>query len=310
MKKHIPLYSTLSFLMLPLFLVGCSEKDPVTPDPGPTSTRIDIFANHMGGSKVLVDPADLDATSWVPSEQINLNGGAYTIASDANGFYLDLGASAPEGDLYAIYPATVKDGNGNDIAVTNNGTAGCAIDIHSLAVTLHNDGKHDVYFPMAAYAASGSTALYFDHLTGGLKLKLTNTTSTTVTRIVVTATQNDGSPAIYKDVKPSWASAQLPGLPGGEVGENDGDVSALFISDMTLIMNSQDGEGIITSGVTVPTGANGITFCIPMLAKELKTLTITGYNGDTQIFQKNKTLDAATNIIQNNMYNIPTIPIN
>ena len=163
---------------------------------------------------------------------------------------------------------------------------------------------------MAASATSGSTELRFDHLTGGLKLKLTNTTSTTVTRIVVTATQNDGSPAIYKDVKPSWASAQLPGLPSGEVGENDGDVSALFISDMTLIMNSQDGEGIITSGVTVPTGANGITFCIPMLAKELKTLTITGYNGDTQIFQKSKTLDAATNIIQNNMYNIPTIPIN
>jgi hypothetical protein len=293
---------------------GCA-KDSVAPESAATGHRISIFAGTMGanGSKILMDPSNVDSACWVANEQIDLNGTPYPIGGNiTNGFYLDLGNNDVSGTLYAIYPATVKDNLGNDIAVTNNGTNGCAIDIHSLAVNIHSDGKHDVIFPMAATAAANSTSLHFDHLTGGLKLTLKNNSTTAakvVDRLVVTATQDGGSPAIYKDIKPTWAGSQLPGIPGGEVGEITGDQGAQFISSMTLKMNSQDNGGNVTLSVTIP--ANGsISFCIPMLANELKNLTITGYNGDTQVFQKTKELPSAISIPRNQMYNIPTININ
>lgn len=297
-------------LLAAVLATGCA-KDSVAPESATTGHRISIFAGGMGsnGSKILMDPANPNNGCWVADEEIDLGGTPYRIGGDATaGFYLDLGSNNVAGRLYAIYPATVKDTLGNDIVVTNGAGGGvCAIDIRSLAVNIHSDGKHDVVFPMAADTTENSTALRFDHLTGGLKLTLSNSTAHTVTRLVVTAKKADGSPAIYRDIAPSWAGSLLPALPI-EHGQ-DGDQSAQFISDMTLMMNSQAGGGTITHSVTISAGSS-ISFCIPMLAQELKVLTITGYNGNTQVFQKSRTLDAAISVNANQMYNIPTIEIN
>ena len=53
-----------------------------------------------------------------------------------------------------------------------------------------------------------------------------------------------------------------------------------------------------------------ITFCIPMLAKNLKYLQITGYNGSTQVFQTSKKdIGTARDIERNKMYTLPAISI-
>lgn len=269
--------------------------------------RIGIFTNPMAGgdTKVLVNPAAVNNASWVAGEQIDLNGTACTIAGNStDGFYLD-GVAPLSEEMYAIYPATMKDALGNDIVVTNGGDGACAIDIHCLAVNFRGDGTHDVYFPMAAHTAAGGTTLLFDHLTGGLKLTLTNATSDdiTVDRLVVTATQDGGAPAIYKDLRPAWAGSPLPGIPGGEVGAETGDQGAQFISDMTLRMNTNG-----STGVTLTAGSS-LTFCIPMLAKDLRHLAVTGYHNGSPVFSKSKDLGAEKDIERNKMYTLPTINI-
>lgn len=288
-------------MLLTVLAAACGKEEAV-------DGRLRLFAEEMtaatGSSKLLVDPADL-TSQWLTGERINVGGSAYSIVKEDGNYYLGGSSVNLSASLYAIYPATVKDALGNDIVVTNNSAGACAIDIHSLAVNFTGDGRHEVIFPMAAHYTTDSSGLMFRHLTGGLKLTLTNSTSgeITVDRLVITATQDGGSAAIYKDLRPAWAASQLPGIPGGEVGEETGSQGAQFISDITLKLNTNG-----TAGVTIP--GQGITFCVPMLAKDLKTLTVTGYHGGTQVFLKSKTLTTATNIQSNVMYTIPTIGIN
>lgn len=291
--------------LLAVLFVGCSKEDDSVSDG-----RIKLFAEEMthagSNSKLLVNPGDL-SSQWLNGESINVNGNAYTIVKEEDEYYLGGSTATLSAPLYAIYPATTKDTLGNDIVVTNNRTAGCAIDIHSLAVNFSGGGKHEVIFPMAAQYTPDSSGLMFRHLTGGLKLTISNNKASAVIvdSLVVTATRNDNNPAIYKDLKPTWANAQLPGIPGGEVGETTGNVSALFISDMTLKMNTNG-----SAGVTIPENKS-IIFCIPMLAKDLKNLTIKGYNNGVEVFTTpTKTLTSATDVVRNKMYTIPTININ
>lgn len=296
----------IAFILLAVLFAGCSkDNDSAAPF---NAGRIKLFAEQMtnagNNSKLLMDPIGL-TSQWLIGEQININGSAYSIVQEGSNYYLGGSTATLEAPLYAIYPATIKDALGNDIVVTNGSDGACAIDIHSLAVNFTGDGNHEVIFPMAALYTTDSSGLMFRHLTGGLKFTLSNTAAHAVDRLVITATQDGGSPAIYKDLKPAWAGNQLPGIPGGEVGEETGDQGAQFISTMTLRMNSNG-----TAGVTIP--ANGsITFCVPMLALQLKTLTITGYDADDNVVipTRSKTI-TPTNIERNKMYTIPVIEIN
>ena len=297
----------IAIMFFAVLVAGCSKDNNEEGSVVPNDGLLHITAEAINSNaKVLVNPAEPNGASWVAGEQIDLNGTPCTIARRNDYFYLD-GIAPQAVDMYAIYPATIN-ANGNDIAVTNNGSTTCAIDIHSYAIDIHPDGSHDVIFPMAAYTAAGGTSLLFRHLTGALRLTLTGSTTHHVTRLVVTATREDGSAAIYKDLKPSWANGTLPGIPGGEPGSVINDQGAQFISDMTLVMNTNDGNGHLTQGVDIEAG-NSLTFCIPLLVKELKRFAITGYNGDSQLFSKTKTLDNALDVERNKMYNIPEIAI-
>lgn len=285
----------LSFLLM-LLATGC-KKD---------NSRISIYAENMtGDSKVWVDPSDVNGATWTTGETLNLNGDEYTIASDDNGFYV-VNTSVPlEAALYAVYPATTSS-NGNNVTVENSSTSR-TVTINSLAVNFNGDG-HDIVFPMAAYASSGSRKLLFRHLTGGLKLHLTNATATTLTAVkVITYGEGPIDPVNLNEnitVATRWA-VQGPNVPTGGVGQIEGDYDIKYCSEMNFSMMDNG-----TPGVEVPT-TGGLTFCVPVTVSSVKRLVVIGYNASgTPLFSKTMTLATAQPIARNHMYPIPTIQIN
>lgn len=285
----------LSFLLM-LLATGC-KKD---------NSRISIYAENMtGDSKVWVDPSDVNGATWTTGETLNLNGDEYTIASDDNGFYV-VNTSVPlEAALYAVYPATISS-NGNNVTVENSSTSR-TVTINSLAVNFNGDG-HDIVFPMAAYASSGSRKLLFRHLTGGFKLNLTNTTATTLSAVkVITYGEGPIDPVNLNEnitVATRWA-VQGPNVPTGGVGQIEGDYDIKYCSEMNFSMMDNG-----TPGVEVPT-TGGLTFCVPVTVSSVKRLVVIGYNASgTPLFSKTMTLATAQPIARNHMYPIPTIQIN
>ena len=283
-------------LLLMLLAVGC-KKD---------NNRIRILAENMAGeSKVWVDPTDVNGATWITGETINLNGDEYTIASDDNGFYV-VNTSVPlEAALYAVYPATTSS-NGNNVTVENSSTSR-TVTINSLAVNFNGDG-HDIVFPMAAHASSGSRKLLFRHLTGGFKLNLTNTTATTLSAVkVITYGEGPIDPVNLNEnitVATRWA-VQGPNVPTGGVGQIEGDYDIKYCSEMNFSMMDNG-----TPGVEVPT-TGGLTFCVPVTVSSVKRLVVIGYNASgTPLFSKTMTLATAQPIARNHMYPIPTIQIN
>lgn len=278
---------------LVLMATGCKKEDLLS---------IRLLSEPMtGGAKVLVDPANVNNAQWISGEQINLNGTARTITQHGSAYYLDLDAPV-DGDLLAVYPASVDAGGNNVVLNAGRDT----LTINSLNVDFVAGG-HRIIFPMAAQAAEGSESLKFDHLTGGLKLTLSDTASDVnytlgSLRIV---TYGDGSMATpiapRYDVTATWA-LQGPAVPGGEVGETNGDVSVDNASEMHFTF-STDG----TPGKAIADGGS-IIFCVPITVSSVKTLEVTGYGTDgKQLFSRTKTLDEAIAVQRNTMYTIPEI---
>lgn len=279
---------------------GCSKDE--------SDGRLRLFAERLqnGGNKVFVDPATPNGATWNNGETINLNGSAYSIVVENDKYYLNIG-SRPAGQLYALYPATMSDGN--DITVSNNLDGGCAVAIHKLAINFHGSG-HDVVFPMAACVAADADTLLFKHLTGGIKLTISaGSSNVDVDTIIVGALDASDNHVIRKNLTPNgltwggltWTTPTLPAVPGGEVGEETGDVSAKYTDKIVLVMKNNGNTGVrINAG-------QSITFCVPMLADNVKTFTVKGKHGNTVVIDKNATLPEAKNIERNKMYPIPVI---
>ena len=275
-----------------------------------TDGLLRIYANHMngGGSKVWVNPENVSSSaSWVTAEQIDLNGTPYPIAYD-EGYYINTGDAELSSTLYAIYPASVN-ANGNDLSVANNGASASTVIIRSLAVNFRSVGDvegHDIVFPMAATAVAGEGKLFFNHLTGGLKLKLTNTSPNQdytlgSVKVVVYGEDAAPTPLTAHNVTTSW-EIQGPTLPSGEIGEIAGDQSVCYASEMHFSMKT-NGE----AGKEIAHG-NRITFCVPVTVSPVKKLVVTGYGTDgAQLFVRFKELGTAQAIMANYMYNIPEI---
>lgn len=292
MKRTIILL--LSFSLL--FAVGC-KKD---------NSRISLFAENMSGdSKVWVNPANVNGATWIAGETINLNGDVYTIASDDDGFYVANTSVPLEAALSAVYPATISS-NGNDVTVENSSTSR-TVTLNSLAVNF-NGGGHDIVFPMAAYASSGSNKLLFQHLTGGLKLNLTNATATTLSTLkVITYGEGPIQPVIMDNITVTtcWAEQGL-NVPFGGVGQIVGDQDVKYCSEMNFIMMNNGNPG-----VEVPATEGGLIFCVPVTVCSVKRLVVIGYNASgSPLFTKTMTLANAQSIERNHMYPIPTIQIN
>ena len=159
------------------------------------------------------------------------------------------------------------------LVINNNTDAGLVV-IHSLTVNFAADGQK-VYFPMAATAAKDAGTMIFQHLTGGLKLKLKNEKSSglNVAKLVVTVTNASEEGAIYKDLKPEWVGGMLPALPEDEIGHISGDPGAEFVSTMTLYLRDE----VNSLGYKQMGNGDELVFCMPMLAKSVRYLQISGY---------------------------------
>lgn len=294
MKKH----RLIGLAALLALATGCGKD---------VADRISLFANSMGGgAKVWVDPTNVNRATWVAGEGINLNGTSYTITANGNGrFSLEVGPLAE--DMYAVYPATMASG-GNDITVENHDASGATITIKSLAVDFR-DGGHRIVFPMAEKADANATSLYFDHLTAGLRLTLANSSEDGIAvdhlKVVVQGTA--AAPAVRidgVDYTVAWA-VQGPTTPSGDVGGIVGDREVTYSSEMNFQMQTSG-----TAGVTVPAGGN-IQFCVPATMRNVKRLSITGYDAaGQQLFTKSKDLNTPLNLAVNHMYNIPSFNIN
>lgn len=292
MKK----YRLIALMAVALLAAACSKD---------SDSRLRIIAEQMGGdSKVWVDPTDVSASaSWIVGENINLNGTAYPIANDG-GYYLNTGDANLPDNLYAIYPATINT-NGNTITVTNNKASASTVVINSLSVNFRDRG-HDIVFPMATGLTDKSSGkLLFKHLTGGMRLTLTNTTASECTigsvKVVVYGDGAVPTPITAHNVTTSWA-VQGPVLPGDDIGANNENQPIGYASEMhfTLKNNGADGK-TITSG-------SSISFVVPVTITPIKRLMVTGYGTDgAQLFVKDKELPSAQNIQANHMYNIPEI---
>lgn len=276
--------------VLALMAGGCTKDN--------LSIRL-LSESMTSGAKVLVDPTAVSNAQWVSGEQIDLNGSARTITQHDGNFYIDLDAPI-DGALTAVYPASV-DAGGNSVTYSAN-----TVTINNLNVDFRGS-SHRIIFPMAAEAGAGSESLKFDHLTGGLKLTLSDTaTNSSYTlgslRIV---TYGDGSMAApiaaRHGITATWA-VQGPAVPGALPGETNGDVSVINASEMHFTF-STDG----TPGKAIADGGS-ISFCVPITVGSVKTLEVTGYSPDgKQLFSRTKTLDNALTVLANTMYTIPEI---
>ena len=294
MKKH----RLIGLAALLALATGCSKD---------VADRISLFANSMGGgAKVWMNPTNVNSATWVAGEGINLNGTTYAITANGNGrFSLEVEPLAQA--MYAVYPATMNSG-GNDITVENHGASGDTITIKSLAVDFR-DGGHRIVFPMAEKADANATSLYFDHLTAGLRLTLANSSEAGIAvdhlKVVVQGTA--AAPAVTIDgvaYTVAWA-VQGPTTPSGGVGGIVGDRGVTYSSEMNFQMQTAGA-----AGVTVPADSN-IQFCVPATMRNVKRLSITGYDADgRQLFTKSKDLDPSLGLAVNHMYNIPSFNIN
>lgn len=284
---------------------------------GGNDGRIKIFAENMSsgnnGAKVLMDPTNLDGSQWVLGERVNLNGTAYSIVEEGGSFYLNTDGATLRGDnLYAIYPASVEKVNGDHIIVSNNNTDAGSVVIHSLTVNFAADGQK-VYFPMAATAEKNASTMTFKHLTGGLKLSLKNkkTSALNVAKLVVTVTNVSNEGAIYKDLKPAWVGGMLPALPEDEIGNISGDPGAEFVSSMTLYLRDEETSLGYKQMAAKDNSGDELVFCMPLLAKSVKYLQITGYDdsGSTIFTTPQKVIENPFDVARNIMYTIPTINI-
>lgn len=294
MKKH----RLIGLAALLALATGCGKD---------VADRISLFANSMGGdTKVWMNPANVNGATWVADESIDLNGTPYAITANGNGgFSLEVEPLAEA--MYAVYPATMASG-GNDITVENHGASGATITMNRLAVDFR-DGGHRIVFPMASNADANATSLYFDHLTAGLRLTLANSSEAGIAvdhlKVVVQGTA--AAPAVTidgVDYTVAWA-VQGPTTPSGDIGGIVGNREVTYSSEMNFLMQTSG-----TAGVTVPAGGN-IQFCVPATMRNVKRLSITGYDAaGQQLFAKSKDLDTSLDLAVNRMYNIPSFNIN
>lgn len=265
--------------------------------------RLRLFSENMTfiGAKVLVNPTNPSGASWVTGERINLNGTAYPVAYDG-GFYLNTGTDDIPASLLAVYPSDTN-ANGNDVTVSNDGATG-TVTIRNLNVD-YRDGGHRILFPMAAANNSSEKRLLFKHLTAGMRLTLTDTSTAkdyTVGSVKIVTYGDRATAAVLpavNGVSCRWA-VQGPSVPGGEVGGTEDDVSMAYSSEMhfTLKDNGVAGKAISSS----------ISLCIPVTVNRIKTIVVTGYDTDgRQLFSRTKTLGTELNVEANTMYTIPEI---
>lgn len=288
------IYRLTALVLLAMLAVGCNKE---------FDNIFHLVANPMEGddAKVLVTPSDL-GSSWIPGEQINLNGTGYAIKEETPGSYTIECPSTPLAPIYAIYPHSVNAGGNNVVVRYSAGASTMTLKQLAVDYTDNSHTTHKVVFPMAAYQSKVNSLLFFDHLTAGMKFTIENTTSEACTlsavRIYLYGDEAP-TPTDKNGVTVSWEN-QGPIVPDGTIGSITGDVEADYASEMRFAMKTGGEPNVIIEG------NSSITFCVPVTVRSLTSFAVTGYKPDgSELFTFQK--DISRSLELNKMYNMPTI---
>lgn len=142
---------TLLIGAVALMLVGCQKE----------SGSMQLIAESFGGSKAAVDG---EHSYWVNGETVRINGETKTVVVDEESAYV---TDVQEAGIYrALYPNTL------DINATLN-TDAVSVLIPRTYTYKESNGLQHLGVPMAAYG-TGSSRLYFQHLTAALTVEIKN----------------------------------------------------------------------------------------------------------------------------------------
>lgn len=306
-------------LLAALLATGCtkSEQDEVAVTASQnTKSRLWIFANEIGhsGSKVSINPNDpTEDAQWIEDELVSLNGTIYKVAFDnerGQYFLKDLTTDAPiqafPENMSSLYPGASF--GSNVVSIENNGKE---IVLQQLEIGFLEDDRQSMAFPMVAGATANSTELYFDHLSAGVQLTLSNThEAINIDRLTVIVQSNQDVVNLgLDDTIARWA-VEGPWLPLGPVGHNDDEVDVKFSSVMNFVLTDRVND---TPYKTIEQNGE-LKFCVPITISSMKRLKVIGYDdhGDiafyvTKNFYTSTDEEVAVEI--NRMYAFPTIEI-
>ena len=211
--------------------------------------------------------------------------------------------------MTALYPG--KDFDDNKVVVNYS-----EIILKQLGIKFTSDGKQSTAFPMYANTTAGSQALYFNHLTCGIQVRLKNTTGSDVNIAKLTIVAQSDAAVVnlgldndndnVNDIIARWETEVVgPWVPMGPVGQNGDAVDVKFSSVMNFVFKDESNNAYksISNGET-------LKFCVPVTISSLKYLKVAGYDeNDNLIFYKKASFGSAQNLYRNNMYSFPVIEL-
>ena len=313
-------------LLLATLAVGCTKDDAtIVTNNEPATVQgkspLRLFVNDVdnNGSKVSFDPTGADnfAANWIENEWVLLNGTNYQVGlfseqgtdyvglKDNGGNFIQPATS----DMTALYPG--KDFDDNKVVVNDS-----EIILKQLGIKFTSDGKQSTAFPMYANTTAGSQALYFNHLTCGIQVRLKNTTGSDVNIAKLTIVAQSDAAVVnlgldndnddVNDIIARWETEVVgPWVPMGPVGQNGDAVDVKFSSVMNFVFKDESNNAYksISNGET-------LKFCVPVTISSLKYLKVAGYDeNDNLIFYKKASFGSAQNLYRNNMYSFPVIEL-
>lgn len=304
-------------LLVALLAAGCSkseqEEGAVTASQN-QKNRLWIFANDMGrdGSKVSINP-DMpnDEAQWIEDELVAVNGNVYKVAFDnqyQKYFLKDISTNQPvmpfSEEMSALYPGASF---GRNIVEIENGKE---VVMSQLEIAFLDGDRQAMAFPMVAGATANSSELYFDHLSAGVQITLSNPNDDiNITRLTIVAQSNEevGNLGIENtDTIARWA-VEGPWVPLGLVGHNDDEIDVKYSSVMNFVLSDKVND---TEYKTLESG-NELKFCIPITISKMDRIKVIGYddNGDIAFYVKKEFSGGTDELRSNNMYALPVIEI-
>lgn len=304
-------------LLVALLAAGCSkseqEEGAVTASQN-QKNRLWIFANDMGrdGSKVSINPEEPNqAAQWIEDELVAVNGTVYEVAFDnaQQKYYLkDRNTHAPVAalgeDMSALYPGASF---GRNIVEIVNGKE---VVMSQLEIAFLDGDRQAMAFPMVAGATANSSELYFDHLSAGVQITLSNPLDDiNITRLTIIAQSNEEVSNLgieNTDTIARWA-VEGPWVPLGLVGHNDDEVDVKYSSVMNFVLSDKVNN---REYKTLESGVDNLKFCIPITISSMKRIKVIGYDDNGEIaFYVTKEFSSPVEVKSNNMYALPVIEI-
>lgn len=208
-------------------------------------------------------------------------------------------------EMSALYPG--ESFGRNKVEIVN----GKEVVMSQLEIAFLDDDRQAMAFPMVAGATANSSELYFDHLSAGVQITLSNPNDDiNITRLTIVAQSNEevGNLGIENtDTIARWA-VEGPWVPLGLVGHNDDVIDVTYSSVMNFVLSDKVNN---TEYKTLEGGGGELKFCIPLTISSMDRIKVIGYddNGDIAFYVRKEFNQGAVEVKSNNMYTLPVIEI-